>query len=83
MKGVLSDNHIRDLLDGVPANQLEEGYEWLWQQLASVMFSLNLLAFSYTGFFAQPLKMVQSRSSLRRQGGEFSLALPLRSPCLS
>jgi len=35
MKGVPSDNHIRDLLDGVPANQLEEGYKWLWQQMAA------------------------------------------------
>jgi hypothetical protein len=35
MKRVPSDNHIRDLLDGVPASQLEQGYHWLWQQLAT------------------------------------------------
>ena len=35
MKGVPSDNHIRDLLDGVSASHLDQGYYWLWQQLVA------------------------------------------------
>ncbi len=31
-----SDNHIRDLLDGVPVSYLDAGYQWLWQQLIDV-----------------------------------------------
>lgn len=35
MRSVPSDNHIRDLLDAVPAHHLEQAYDWLWQQLAA------------------------------------------------
>jgi hypothetical protein len=35
MGQIPSDNHIRDLLDGVPAPYFELAYEWLWQQLLS------------------------------------------------
>lgn len=35
MERVPSDNHIRDLLDGVPASHLERGYHGLWQQLVT------------------------------------------------
>lgn len=33
MKSVPSDNHIRSLLDGVPAQHFEAAYMWLWQRL--------------------------------------------------
>jgi hypothetical protein len=35
MARIPSDNHIRDLLDCVPASQLEPAYDWLWQQLVA------------------------------------------------
>lgn len=33
MKGVPSDNHIRNMLDGVAANDFATCYEWLWSEL--------------------------------------------------
>jgi len=35
LKQIPSDNHIRNLLDGVAAKYLEDGYRWIWQQLSS------------------------------------------------
>ena len=35
LKQIPSDNHIRNLLDGVPAKYLEDAYTWIWQQLTS------------------------------------------------
>lgn len=33
MASVPSDNHIRNLLDGVPVQHFDAGYSWLWQRL--------------------------------------------------
>jgi hypothetical protein len=33
MRRIPSDNHIRDLLDGVPADSFGSCYEWIWQGL--------------------------------------------------
>ena len=33
MKKVPSDNHIRNMLDGVAANDFAACYEWLWSEL--------------------------------------------------
>jgi hypothetical protein len=36
MKSVPSDTHIRNLLDGVPVEQFEAAYDWLWQRLLAI-----------------------------------------------
>lgn len=33
VRDIPSDNHIRDLLDGAPAGELDHLYEWLWTEL--------------------------------------------------
>lgn len=35
MESVPSDNHIRDLLDGIPSSHLDQAHYWLWQQLVA------------------------------------------------
>ncbi|MBK8989565.1 MAG: hypothetical protein IPM39_26495 [Chloroflexi bacterium] len=35
MSRIPTDNHIRTLLDGVPASHFAGAYQWLWQQLVA------------------------------------------------